>query len=92
MAEKKKGSLGFKYERKRIKRDKKLPPLCLDYEPGSIGSCKKAPLCKNASNSIEGVEFGFCYGGTKESEREERARKLERFAYAPAGACGGVTG
>ena len=70
-------NLGFKYERKRIKRERKLPPLCPDYEPGSIGSCKKAPLCKNASNSIEGVEFGFCYGGTKESERESRIKAIE---------------
>jgi len=30
----KKGILEFKYERKRIKKDKKLPALCPDYEPG----------------------------------------------------------
>ncbi|MFH1683881.1 MAG: hypothetical protein ABIA67_03260 [Candidatus Margulisiibacteriota bacterium] len=74
----KKGNMGFKYERKRIKRDKKLPPLCQDYEPGSIGSCKKAPVCKNASNSIDGVEYGFCYGGTKSSEREDREKRFAK--------------
>ena len=71
-------NLGFKYERKRIKRDKMLSPLCSDYIPRSTGSCEKADLCKNASHSMEGIEFGYCYGGTKESEREDRVKKWER--------------
>ena len=66
-------NLGFKYERKRLKREKKFPPLCPDYEPDSNGeNCKKAALCKNATYGWEGIEMGSCYGGTKEREREKK--------------------
>ena len=69
-------TLNFKYERKRIKRDKKLPPLCSNYEPrGGSNCCEKADLCKNATRGIEGVAYGFCYGGTKSSELEDRKKK-----------------
>ena len=75
MAEKKiKTMLGYKYERKRINRDKALPPLCANYLPsGSSGNCEKANLCKNATYCCwEGKEGGICYGGTKSSEVEDR--------------------
>ena len=74
-----KEKLGFKYERKRIKRIKKLPPLCRDYKPEEgLDSCEKAGFCKNATHSFEGQKWGICYGGTKSSEREKRERSLAR--------------
>ena len=75
------GRLGFKYERKRIKRIKELPPLCPDYKSeGSSGNCEKAGVCKNATHSFEGQKWGICYGGTKSSEREKREKSLARAA------------
>ena len=72
-----KEKLGFKYERKRIKRDRELPPLCADYEPGDTRSCKKANVCKNATYNMPEQAMGSCYGGTKESEIEGRKGKIE---------------
>ena len=47
------GKLGFKYERKRIKRIKKMPPLCSDYQSEeSSDNCEKASFCKNATHSF----------------------------------------
>ena len=70
-------NLGFGYERKRIKIDKKLPPLCPDYEPeDSLGNCKKAKFCKSATYNREEQAWGLCYGGTKSSEREDRKNNL----------------
>ncbi|MFH1361640.1 MAG: hypothetical protein ABIH69_03195 [bacterium] len=71
-----KGTLGFKYERKRIKRDKKLPVLCPDYEAGNTDSCKKAYYCKNATHGWKNEAFGSCYGGTKSSELEYRKKRI----------------
>jgi len=80
MAEKKKvklKNLRFKYERKRIKREVKLPPKCKDYEPESFGPwCRKAKLCKNATSSTEGKADGICKGGTDPEELENRKKKL----------------
>jgi len=67
---------GFKYERKRIKREKKLPVVCPDYEASSTESCKKAKLCKNATYSRQGELEGVCYGGAKEDELEHRQKHL----------------
>ena len=72
----KENNLGFKYERKRIKRDKKLPPLCSDYDPDNSGYCKKANLCKNATYGSEEKPSGICFGGTKNSEIEHRKKYL----------------
>ncbi|PIS29054.1 hypothetical protein COT42_06385 [Candidatus Saganbacteria bacterium CG08_land_8_20_14_0_20_45_16] len=70
-------SLGFKYERKRIKRKIKLPPLCIDYEAdGSSEYCKKANLCKNATTAWEGEAIGTCRGGIYAEERERRKEKF----------------
>ena len=52
----------LKFERKRIKKNKPLPPLCKDYEPGFLENCKKAKICKNAVLSSADKELGFCYG------------------------------
>ena len=69
-------TLEFKFERKRIKRDKQLPPLCADYETkDGRDRCVKSEVCKNATYGWEGQAFGSCFGGTKGSEREERKRK-----------------
>lgn len=74
-----KKNMGFKYERKRIKRDKKLPPLCPDYQPIKYSDCcEKAKLCKNATYGFEGTAWGNCYGGTRSSEREDRKKRQER--------------
>jgi len=68
--------LEYNYERKRIKRDKKLPPLCPDYEVGEGGDkCNKSELCKNATYGWKDQAFGSCYGGTRSSEREDRERR-----------------
>ena len=76
MAEKKM-SLELKYERKRIKRVVKLPPICSDYEPVSYGDwCKKAELCKNASGAWEGIAGGTCRGGTDPDGREKMKKRL----------------
>jgi len=70
--------LGFKYVRKRIKKEIKLPPLCPDYEiKGSYDGCLKARFCKNASYGWKDEAIGSCYGGTKGSEREDRGKKLK---------------
>ena len=75
----KKGSLGFKYERKRIKKEIKLPPLCADYESVTYSnSCKKAKYCKNATFVREGKADGVCFGGTAIEEREDRQKRLAR--------------
>jgi len=75
MAEKKKEDLGFKYERKRIKKDKKLPLICPDYKAeGSFGNCEKAKVCKNATYGRQGEAWGSCYGGAKSSEMEHRRK------------------
>jgi hypothetical protein len=69
--------LGFKYERKRIKREVTLPSMCKDYEPESFGPwCTKAKLCKNATSSAEGKADGLCKGGTDPEEIERRQKKL----------------
>ena len=65
---------GFKYERKRIKREKKLTIICPDYDANHIGSCKKAKLCKNATYGREGAPDGVCYGGAKEDELVHRKK------------------
>lgn len=68
--------LGFKYERKRIKRDKQLPALCPDYEPEEgRDNCKKSTLCKNATYGFAKHYAGYCYGGTRSSERKIRDLK-----------------
>ena len=73
MAKKKRReTFGFKFERKRIKRDKKLPVLCKDYEPGNTDNCKKGGFCKNATYGRKDQSYGTCYGGTKSSEIEHR--------------------
>jgi len=73
----KSGSLGYKYERKRINKEIKLPPLCKDYEPTAYGPyCGKAKLCKNATYSSEGKADGICVGGTDPGERETRRERL----------------
>lgn len=74
---KEKRKMKFKYERKRIKSDKKLPPACLDYVPESgFGSCSKANLCKNATYGWEGKAMGTCFGGTRVSEIEARKNSV----------------
>jgi len=75
----KKGVLGFKYERKRIKREKKLSPLCRDYEPVTYSNnCQKAKYCKNATYGREGKADGICFGGTDDEERKNRqTQKIE---------------
>ena len=70
-------NLGFKYERKRIKRDKKLPPFCADYESGKTENCIKANLCKYATYGRQDEAVGVCYGGTKSSEIEDRKKRFE---------------
>jgi len=71
--------MGFKYERKRIEHDKKLPALCPDYQPREGSEyCERAALCKNATYSIEGRILGTCYGGTKSTEREERKNTFDQ--------------
>ncbi len=70
----KKNIHGFKFERKRIRRDKRLVPICKDYESGFAANCKKANYCKNATYSWDGRAMGTCYGGTKESEIEHRIK------------------
>ncbi len=68
--------LGFSFRRKRIKKDKKMPPLCRDYKSEEDSdNCEKSKFCKNATYSMEGTNFGICYGGTKSSEREDRTRR-----------------
>lgn len=57
-----KTNLGLKFERKRIRRNKQLPPLCKDYEPGFLDVCKKAKVCKNATLSSKDKALGICYG------------------------------
>ncbi|MCX5750165.1 MAG: hypothetical protein NT099_00585 [Candidatus Saganbacteria bacterium] len=79
--EENKNNLGFKYERKRIKRDKTLPPLCPDYDPDSYGYCKKDAHCKNATHSEKDEASGFCLGGTKESEIKYRKENWEHILY-----------
>lgn len=75
----KKEQLGFCYERKRIKREIKLPVLCKDYKPVSYSDCcDKAKLCKNATYSTEGKASGVCFGGTQDSEREDRKIRLKK--------------
>jgi len=80
--EKAKTNLGFKYERKRIKREKQLSPLCSDYEPKSEtnDNCKSSALCKNATYFWKDQAMGVCYGGTKASEVEDRKKKLPAHA------------
>jgi hypothetical protein len=71
--------LEYNYERKRIKRDKKLPPLCPNYESVTYSNnCKKAKYCKNATYGREGKAEGICFGGTAIEEREDRRRRLAK--------------
>ena len=79
MTEKKTGNLEFKYARMRIKRIKKLPPLCRNYDSqrGS-GNCEMADSCENATYRIAGQDWAICYGGTKSSEREDKRKSIEK--------------
>ncbi|MFH1683887.1 MAG: hypothetical protein ABIA67_03290 [Candidatus Margulisiibacteriota bacterium] len=75
----KKRTLAFKYERKRIKRDKKLPSLCPDYESREGSNwCLKADFCKNATHVWEDKPGGTCQGGTIDSERQYRKEREKR--------------
>lgn len=75
------GKVLFKYERKRVKKDKKMLPLCRNYKPREgLGDCEMANSCKNATYSIKGQDWGICYGGTKSSEREDREKSLGKTA------------
>jgi len=73
----KKENLGFKFERKRKKKKKFLPPLCPDYRPKSSSSnfCALADDCKNATFFLG--EFGNCQGGTDPRELEERRERVK---------------
>jgi hypothetical protein len=64
----------YKYERKRIKKIVKMPPLCPDYDPVDYGDwCKKAKLCKNATyGGNRDKAEGVCFGGTSQEERKDR--------------------
>jgi hypothetical protein len=71
--------MGFKYERKRIKREIKMPPLCPDYDPEEgRDKCKKSDFCNNATTNYKGVALGVCYGGTRNTERNDRLVRLAK--------------
>jgi hypothetical protein len=68
-------NLRFGYERKIIKRDKKLPPLCPDYKPEEGSDyCEKASFCKNATYGFDSKPMGSCFGGTRGSEIVDRKK------------------
>lgn len=70
-------AMGFKYERKRVKKEIKLPPLCADYESVTYSNnCKKAKYCRNATYGREGKAEGVCFGGTEAEEIENREKYL----------------
>ena len=73
-----KDNLKFRYERKRIVKEKHVPALCPDYEPRfELGdNCKRADLCKNATSGWKNQAFGSCYGGTRKSELKQREGAL----------------
>lgn len=68
----KKGSLNFKFQRRKIVREKRLKPLCPDYKRSDSDNCLSAEKCKNASYYSRFKPGGVCYGGTKEEEVEFR--------------------
>jgi len=73
--------LGFGFKRKRIKKDKKMPPSCPDYKlTENMGNCELAEVCVNATYSLsENSANGYCFGGTKKSEVEHRKNYSEKY-------------
>ena len=75
MAGKKKEKLNFKFERRRIKKEKIGHPVCPDFKKREFGdSCALAVKCKNATYMAE--FSGTCYGGSKETEIRDRKKYL----------------
>jgi hypothetical protein len=76
MTERQRIKLEFRYERKRIKRDKKLPLLCRDFKKKEHSeNCALADKCKRAT--YRGEFSAICYGGAKMSEIRDRKKYLE---------------
>jgi len=64
--------LGFKFQRRKIVKEKRLKPLCPDYKKSDFGNCLLAERCKNATYYNKFKPSGVCYGGTKKEEIEFR--------------------
>jgi hypothetical protein len=69
--------LEYKFARKRIVKERRLPVLCRDYEKrNGSDDCLKADICKNATYAWDNMAWGTCYGGTRKSERESRKSRI----------------
>ena len=73
--DKKKIKLNFRYERRRIKKEKIGPVICKDFKKKEFGdSCALSMKCKNAT--YRGELSGLCYGGAKGTELRDRKKYL----------------
>jgi hypothetical protein len=77
MAEKEKMKLNFKFELRRVKKDKIGPAICKDFKKDEyFSSCAWSDKCKNATY-LFGKRSGICYGGMRASEIEDRRKNLD---------------
>jgi len=75
MAERGKEKLNFRFERRRIRKEKIGQPICHDFIKKEYGdSCALSDKCKNATYKSE--FSGTCYGGSKETEIRDRKKYL----------------